>query len=73
MASKLPGTPREIELEKGHQESEEGMAKRAIDKSFSNSHANLMNEGEDDDWRDSYKRSQIEDRRSDKDSDDDSY
>lgn len=59
----LPGTPVQEKAQKDTEPSEEKQMEKAIDESFANSHANLMNEGEDDDWKTGWKRSEIKDNR----------
>lgn len=65
----LPGTPRVEQTDNEHEPQEVDKMQRAVDKSWSNSSAELMNEGDDEDWRESYNRHLIERRKEDSDTD----
>lgn len=59
----LPGTPVEEKTDNEHEPDETKEMQRAADKAWSNSSAEMMNEGDNENWRESYERSIIERRR----------
>ena len=59
----FPGTPVVEQTDNEHEPDETEQMQKASDKSWSNSSAELMNEGEDEGWRESWERQKIEDRK----------